>query len=95
MGQSAVFTYEGSHGPEKWGSLSPSYATCSNGKFQSPVDISKDNSVFGKKLQTLVRKYNIANATLTNNGVNIGVGQSSPCFFFFNFTGQLPDPTIF
>ncbi|KAA0043878.1 hypothetical protein IC582_009279 [Cucumis melo] len=73
VGQSAVFTYEGSHGPEKWGSLSPSYATCSNGKFQSPVDISKDNSVFGKKLQTLVRKYNIANATLTNNGVNIGV----------------------
>lgn len=71
--QSATFTYEGSHGPQKWGSLSPSYAACSNGKLQSPVDISKDHSVFGKELQTLARKYSIANATLTNNGFNIGV----------------------
>ncbi|XP_038903044.1 alpha carbonic anhydrase 1, chloroplastic [Benincasa hispida] len=72
-GQSAEFTYEGSHGPENWGSLSPSYATCSNGKSQSPINIVKDNAVIGKHLQTLVRGYHVANATLINNGFNIGM----------------------
>lgn len=72
-GQSAVFTYEGSHGPEKWGSLSPQFSTCSNGKSQSPVDIMKNHTSFGKQLQSLIRKYTTSNATLINNGFNIGV----------------------
>lgn len=73
VGQSAAFTYEGSHGPENWGSLNPKYATCSNGKSQSPIDIVKDSAVFGNHLQTIVRRYHVANATLVNNGFNIGV----------------------
>ncbi|CAK9323042.1 unnamed protein product [Citrullus colocynthis] len=73
VGQSAAFTYEGSHGPENWGSLNPNYATCSNGKSQSPIDIVKDSAVFSNHLQTIVRRYHVANATLVNNGFNIGL----------------------
>ncbi|XP_022144656.1 alpha carbonic anhydrase 1, chloroplastic [Momordica charantia] len=73
VGQSAAFTYDGSHGPQYWGELSPSFAACKNGKSQSPIDIVKDKTSFGKHLQTLIRKYTSANATLVNNGFNIGL----------------------
>ncbi|XP_023522942.1 alpha carbonic anhydrase 1, chloroplastic-like [Cucurbita pepo subsp. pepo] len=53
--------------------MSSKFATCSKGKSQSPIDIVKDGAVFGKHLQKLVRRYNTANATLVNNGFNIGV----------------------
>ncbi|KAG7017460.1 Alpha carbonic anhydrase 1, chloroplastic [Cucurbita argyrosperma subsp. argyrosperma] len=71
--QSVTFSYEGSSGPEHWGSMSSKFATCSKGKSQSPIDIVKDGAVFGKHLQKLVRRYSTANATLVNNGFNIGV----------------------
>jgi len=31
--------YEGTGAPDKWGKLKPEYATCANGKRQSPIDI--------------------------------------------------------
>ncbi len=34
------WSYNGSTGPNKWGSLDKAYATCGTGKNQSPVDIS-------------------------------------------------------
>jgi carbonic anhydrase len=37
----AHWGYEGEHGPAKWGSLDPAYATCDKGKEQSPIDIAK------------------------------------------------------
>lgn len=33
------YSYSGATGPENWGSLDPSYAACSNGKRQSPIDL--------------------------------------------------------
>jgi carbonic anhydrase len=33
------WAYEGERGPEHWGSLSPAYATCADGRLQSPIDI--------------------------------------------------------
>ena len=36
---SAAWSYSGSTGPENWGSLSPDYAACSDGRMQSPIDI--------------------------------------------------------
>jgi len=33
------WTYDGEHGPEYWSRLSPEYATCGDGKRQSPIDI--------------------------------------------------------
>ncbi|KAJ7976131.1 Alpha carbonic anhydrase [Quillaja saponaria] len=69
----ASFGYSGVNGPEKWGSLSPQYSTCSNGKAQSPVDIKRDVMVPNKNLRSLARQYKLANATLINNGFSIGV----------------------
>ena len=34
-----AWSYSGSNGPANWGSLSPAYAACSDGKQQSPIDI--------------------------------------------------------
>ncbi|PON83082.1 Carbonic anhydrase, alpha-class [Trema orientale] len=68
-----AFTYSGTTGPGQWGSLSPSYSTCSAGKRQSPVNIEKDNVVHNKKFKPLTRNYLPANSTLVNNGFNIGV----------------------
>jgi carbonic anhydrase len=31
--------YGGAHGPAQWGTLKPEFATCANGKRQSPIDI--------------------------------------------------------
>lgn len=33
------WTYEGDEGPDRWGEISPAYATCAIGKDQSPIDI--------------------------------------------------------
>lgn len=68
-----LFTYSGSTGPAKWGRLSPDYYKCSSGKVQSPVNIKKDEVVRNKKLKPLTRDYRPANATLINNGFNIGI----------------------
>jgi carbonic anhydrase len=35
----AHWTYEGEDGPEHWGDLDPTYASCSGGTEQSPIDI--------------------------------------------------------
>ncbi|KAE8098561.1 hypothetical protein FH972_016614 [Carpinus fangiana] len=70
---SDTFSYVGSDGPGKWGSLSPKFAACSNGKHQAPVDIVKGQVVHNKRFEPLTRDYNPANATLINNGFNIEI----------------------
>src|SRR5262245_60253193 len=35
----AHWTYGGEDGPEHWASLSPAYAACGQGHFQSPIDL--------------------------------------------------------
>ncbi|KAK7278669.1 hypothetical protein RJT34_23704 [Clitoria ternatea] len=67
------FSYTGPNGPEKWGSLSPSFAACSNGKAQSPVDLTKTDIFLNNQLRPLDRQYQPTNATLVNNKFNIGV----------------------
>ncbi|CAL5387429.1 unnamed protein product [Camellia sinensis] len=73
LGTAPVFSYSGNTGPDKWGSLSPLYTTCSNGKAQSPIDIVKNKVVRNKNLKPLRREYYPANATLVNHGYNVGV----------------------
>jgi carbonic anhydrase len=68
-----LFGYVDPNGPRKWGSLSPKFAECSNGKYQAPVDIVKDQVVHNKSLKPLIRDYTPVNATLVNNGFNIEV----------------------
>ncbi|XP_010271743.1 PREDICTED: alpha carbonic anhydrase 1, chloroplastic-like [Nelumbo nucifera] len=71
--QEIPFGYSGVKGPDKWGSLNPHYSTCSAGKQQSPVNIANDDVVSNSKLGSLDMDYNSANATLINNGFNIGM----------------------
>lgn len=86
MLDSANFSYSGANGPEKWGSLSPSFAACSNGKAQSPVDLAWTDIVMNQQLQSFDRHYLPTNATLVNNKFNLGVCSSFTkitIFFFF------------
>lgn len=76
---SANFSYTVSNGPEKWGTLSPDFAACSNGKAQSPVDIAYPDIVMNMELESLDRDYLSTNATLVNNKFNIGVCYSITC----------------
>ncbi|XP_030475109.1 alpha carbonic anhydrase 1, chloroplastic [Syzygium oleosum] len=69
----AQFTYEGPQGPSHWGDLSPKFAACARGQHQSPVNIVRNATVANKNLKALTRDYRPANATLVNNGFNIGV----------------------
>ncbi|CAK8571384.1 unnamed protein product [Lathyrus sativus] len=70
---SVNFSYIGPNGPEKWGSLSPAYAACSNGRVQSPVDLVYTDIVLNNQLESLDRNYIPTNATLVNNQFNIEV----------------------
>ncbi|KAJ8640984.1 hypothetical protein MRB53_017678 [Persea americana] len=67
------FGYKGDLGPEKWGNLNNAFQDCSNGKLQSPINVVKKDAFLNNKLGSLKREYNKANATLVNNGVNIGI----------------------
>ncbi|KAI3966618.1 hypothetical protein MKW92_028797 [Papaver armeniacum] len=65
------FTYSGETGPQYWSHLSPSYAACSKGRIQSPINIETNDVVYNPNLLPLVRDYNDVNATLINNIFNI------------------------
>ncbi len=39
------WSYSGNSGPVSWGSLSPEFINCAEGKRQSPIDISERNSI--------------------------------------------------
>ncbi|CAM8973393.1 unnamed protein product [Rhodiola kirilowii] len=55
------------------GSLSPKYAECAKGKAQSPINIITKEVIKNNKLKPLVSHYHSTNATLINNGFNIGM----------------------
>lgn len=58
---------------EKWGSMQPSYAACSTGKRQSPIDINTNDVVVNKTMQPLSRNYHVYNATLSTDGIEVEV----------------------
>ncbi|KAK6244521.1 hypothetical protein QUC31_010930 [Theobroma cacao] len=67
------FSYSGNNGPAKWGNLDPTFSACSSGKKQSPINIQKNQTVPNRSLKPLDRNYKPANATLVNNGFNVGL----------------------
>lgn len=67
------FSYTGPTAPDKWGLLSPNFSTCSNGKSQSPINIVKRQAILNKNLKPLAELLNPCNATLVNNGFNVGL----------------------
>ncbi|KAJ3703581.1 hypothetical protein LUZ61_007286 [Rhynchospora tenuis] len=71
------FSYSGSLGPENWASLSSAFELCGKGSHQSPINIDCKAAVHDSSLQCLKRDYVAANATLVNNGFNIGLVYTS------------------
>jgi len=64
------WTYEGEHGPEHWGELSPEFAACSEGREQSPIDIPAAASV---NPADIVFNYQPTALNIVNNGHTIKV----------------------
>jgi carbonic anhydrase len=64
-GGGGAWSYEGSTGPEHWGSLDPSYATCADGSVQSPIDIT---GAVGGPLPNPTIAYRRDLVTIVNNG---------------------------
>ena len=72
--ENAEWAYaDGAMSPEKWGSLSPSYKLCDNGKNQSPINIDSKKNL---DIQTRGIKFNyglISPKSIKNNGKLIQV----------------------
>jgi carbonic anhydrase len=63
--------YEGEEGPEYWGELDPSYATCSGGTAQSPINVTK---AMDEDLPNIAFSYQIISPLhIINNGHTIQV----------------------
>lgn len=70
----SAFTYgHAGKGPESWGKLDPKWKKCSNGKLQSPIDLSDDRVEVIPKLGNLKRNYKPAPAIIKNRGHDIEV----------------------
>lgn len=65
----AHFGYEGAEAPEFWGDLSPDYAVCKTGKFQSPIDIT--NAIAARKHRKTYFYYGGEADSIVNNGHTI------------------------
>ena len=62
--------YEGEHGPEHWGSLDPGFAVCSNGREQSPINLTGAEP---GALSEIVFEYAPSPISILNNGHTIQV----------------------
>ncbi|KAK9762091.1 hypothetical protein K7432_012502 [Basidiobolus ranarum] len=62
--------YGGLSGPQRWGDLDPSFATCKTGRYQSPIDITRTSAklVENHPLQLKWHKEHLKNVTMVNNG---------------------------
>nr|GMD22379.1 alpha carbonic anhydrase 1, chloroplastic [Ipomoea batatas]GMD78459.1 alpha carbonic anhydrase 1, chloroplastic [Ipomoea batatas] len=69
---SVFFSYSGSTGPDRWGSLSPDYAKCSSGRSQSPINIVNGEAVINTNLKALdIQFRDSVSASLVSNGFNV------------------------
>ena len=62
---SAAWSYAGPAGAENWGSLSPDYAACSDGRMQSPINI---EDAFPAQGPDLAFDYKPSPLKIVNNG---------------------------
>jgi len=65
--------YEGHEGPENWGTLSPDYHICKDGKKQSPIDIYGAKRV---KLGKIKFNYKASPKNIVNNGHTIQINMN-------------------
>lgn len=71
------WSYEGKDGPQNWAKLSPEFAPCGSGKFQSPIDIREGIRL---NLDPIKFEYKSSPLRILDNGhtvqVNYGMGSS-------------------
>ncbi|XP_058771170.1 alpha carbonic anhydrase 7-like [Vicia villosa] len=60
-------------GPSRWGELHKEWASCKNGRMQSPIDLSNHRVKIVPKLGKLKKNYKPQNATIKNRGHDIQV----------------------
>ncbi len=73
----AHWDYEGRNGPQNWAKLSPEFADCGTGKYQSPIDIKEGIRL---SLDPIAFDYKSSPLRILDNGhtvqVNYGMGSS-------------------
>ena len=68
------FGYSGNIGPDKWSSLSPEYAKCSDGSEQAPVNIVSDKTQKKSNVVSILPSYApTVEDTIVNTGTTIQV----------------------
>lgn len=76
-GHALHWAYQGEGGPQAWGQLKPEFATCANGKRQSPIDIREGLKL---QLEPVQFAYGSTSLSVIDNGhtvqVNVGEGNS-------------------
>lgn len=70
MAENAHWGYTGHNSPDSWGTLSPKYHTCSEGKNQSPINV---RSSMDLDLEALDLSYTKGSKEILNNGHTIQV----------------------
>ncbi|WP_373030872.1 carbonic anhydrase [Sulfurovum sp.] len=68
--ENAHWGYTGHNSPDTWGTLSPKYHTCSEGKNQSPINV---RSSMDADLEALKISYTNASKDILNNGHTVQV----------------------
>ncbi|XP_058747168.1 alpha carbonic anhydrase 7-like [Vicia villosa] len=58
-------------GPSRWGELKKEWASCKNGKMQSPIDLANHRVKIVRKLGKVKKNYKSQNATIKNRGHDI------------------------
>lgn len=75
--QATKWSYTGDTGPESWGELDQTYASCVNGSEQSPINIEFSNVATKDMNATLDIQYEQTSFSVVNNGHTIQVDNSS------------------
>ena len=75
------WTYEGEEGPEHWGDLDPSFAVCSTGRAQSPIDLVNAQMV---RLTDIQFDYQPSALNEFNNGHTIQVNYDEGSSITYN-----------
>ena len=80
--EGTVFGYDGEVGPEFWGGLDPNWATCKNGRSQSPINISVERAKRGN-IPDIVFSYQESAFNVLNNGHTVQVNYDSGSYIEF------------
>lgn len=71
------WSYQGEGGPERWGELSPEFATCKIGGDQSPIDIDTKTVTKGDAAKKIEFSYKPTALNVKNTGYGIQIDYSS------------------